>query len=148
MRHHWAQAYSQTVLLSVRKIVWERKRDCMCLFSCVCMCVCLHLYSVSMYSTVWMWLGRGGEESLLLFCSDVSLLLWGALHTRHLHVALQLREGQTQVQSLDGDQCAPFKRSCNWAHLHRKKVIVRWRKDLMYSDRLPDISLWVLSTPI
>lgn len=65
------------------------------------------------------------EESYLLLCSDVSFLLRGAPHARHLDVAFQLREGQTQVQTLDGDQGASFQRSCNWAHLHRKHKEVR-----------------------
>jgi len=66
-------------------------------------------------------LGRGGVESLLLLCSDVSLLLWGALHSCHLHIILQLREGQTQVQPLDSDKCAALQRPCHRAYLHRKK---------------------------
>lgn len=72
--------------------------------------------------------GEGREESVLLFCSDVSLLLWRALHARHLHIALQLREGQTQVQALDGDQRAPLHWSCHRGHLHRKEEIMMMKK--------------------
>lgn len=53
---------------------------------------CMHLFN----STISvMFISTGGEEFLLLFCSDVSLLLWCALHSCHFHVTNQLREGQT-----------------------------------------------------
>lgn len=56
----------------------------------------------------------------LLFCSDVPVLLWDAVHACHLHVTLQLREGQTEVQTLDGDQCAALMRSSHRVHLRNK----------------------------
>ncbi len=110
---------------STKIIVWDRKRDCIYFLMCECVCVCTVSQCTVQCESMRVW---AGEESLLLFCSNVSLLLWGTLHTRHLHVALQLREGQTQVQALDGDQCAPLQRSCHWAHLQRKEEIVIIKK--------------------
>lgn len=120
-------------------------KECMCLFSCVSVYICL---CAVQYRTMHVWACEG--RSVLLFCSDVSLLLRGALHSCYLHIRLQLREGQTQVQALNGDQCAPLERSCHWAHLYRetKELIVRWcgiscTVVLRYS-----ISLWVFFTTL
>lgn len=98
----------------------------MCLFSRVASVQ--HVYVQYSMNACMSGQEEGREESLLLFCSDVSLLLWRALHTRHLHIALQLGEGQTQVQALDGDQRAPLHWSCHRGHLHRKEKIMMLEK--------------------
>lgn len=101
----------------------------------VCVCVCVasvqHVHVQYSMNACMSGQGEGREESLLLFCSDVSFLLWRALHTRHLHIALQLGEGQTQVQALDGDQRAPLHWSCHRCHLHRKEKIMMMKKSIL-----------------
>lgn len=64
----------------------------------------------------------GAEEGdVLLFSSDVSLLLGGALHSCHINITIQLRERKAKVQALDRHKCASFQRACHWAHLLKKK---------------------------
>lgn len=72
--------------------LWEKwgEKEIASVYFPVCAIVYVSVQYVYVESTVRTHtrLSRGGEESLLLFCSDVSLLLRGALHSCHLHVAL------------------------------------------------------------